>query len=167
MVLFIGCITTAQCEEDKMNACKIEEKDQGPSRLRASDPWGLGERVPCSLSPESAETGVPVTLAEGLTRWPLRPEPTRHSLVSVARQVLTTQHRQAHTKRGAGGALGLPVPAARFSECVPDTATLGNAAPEGWVQPVFQEILTFHPPLRSLVVECLCPKSPLETCLHI
>ena len=87
-----------------MNACKIEEKDPGPSRLRASDPWGLGERVPCPLSPESAETGVPVTLAEGLTRWPLRPEPTRHSLVSVARQVLTTQHRQAHTKRGAGGA---------------------------------------------------------------
>lgn len=165
MVLFIGCITTAQCEEDKMNACKIEEKDQGPSRLRASDPWGLGERVPCPLSRESAETGVPVTLAEGLTRWPLRPESTRHSLVSVARQVLTTQQRQEHTKRGAGDVRLAFLSPQHGSQSVSQTWRLWGTRPlEG---PVFQEILTFQPPLRSLVEECLCPKSPLETCLHI
>ena len=54
------------------------------------------------------------------------------------------------------------------SQSVSQTRRLWGTWPlEGWVQPVFQEILTFQPPLQSLVVEFLCPKSPLETCLHI
>ena len=59
-------------------------------------------------------------------------------------------------------AFGIPVPAARFSECVPDTATLGNAAPcepgPGGL-PGDSNVSATTP--ISFVVEFLCLKSPL------
>lgn len=78
--------------------CKIEEKDQAPCHLGASDTWRLGELAPCPLSPECIQTGVPVTPATGLIRWPLRQEFMCQSLVSVERRVLTTRQSQERTQ---------------------------------------------------------------------
>ena len=63
-----------------MNMCKIEEKDQALCHLGASDTWKLGELAPCPLSPECIQTGIPVTPAMGLIRWPLRQEFMRQAL---------------------------------------------------------------------------------------